>query len=202
MGASDEQSKVSRGQVPLSQLLDGVLANLDLKSRFREHLAVIGWPQIVGRVVAAHARAEAVRDGVLLVATDTPAWAQELHMRRKDLLGQVVAHVGEGVIRDLHFRSGLRPRKGKRVQPRTRPAEIKLSGRQERQIKESAALIEDAALQARAERAFLSLARLGQWRKQNGWRRCARCGNWQRVGRRWCASCIHGRGRRRRKWGR
>ena len=202
MGASDEQRKAPRGEAPLSELLDGVLANLDLKSRFREHLAVIGWPQIVGRVVAAHARAEAVRDGVLLVATDTPAWAQELHMRRKDLLGQVVAHVGEGAIRDIHFRSGLRSRKEKRARSRLRPAELKLSGRQERQIKESAAQIEDPDLQARAERAFSSLARLAQWRKRTGWRRCARCGNWQRVGRRWCASCTHGQGRRRRKWGR
>ncbi len=188
-----------RGEASLRELLEGVLANLELRTRFREHLALMAWPEIAGRVVAAHSQAEAVRDGVLIVSADTPAWAQELQMRQRELLELLAGRVGPRVIREIHFRSGLR-REGRRARaPRLRPREIKLSGRQERRIGEAAGKIPDDELRARAERAFASLARMGEWRKRTGWRRCRRCGQWQRVGRRWCSSCSHSGRRRRRR---
>lgn len=193
-----EPGPTRRGQASLGRLLEGVLAHLDLGSRLQERLALAAWAEVVGQVVAAHTRAEAVRDGVLLVAADTPAWAQELAIRRQELLAKLARHVGEGAIRDLHFRSGSlqRARGERRREPR--PADITLSGRQLRQAMEAAQAIEDPALRARAERAFLALTRIGQWRRETGWRRCQRCGRWQRAGRRWCASCTHGVPRRRR----
>jgi predicted nucleic acid-binding Zn ribbon protein len=193
-----------RGEAHLGQLLEGVLANLDLRGRFREHLAVMGWPQIVGRVVAAHSEAEGVRDGVLMVATDTAAWAQELQMRQRELLALVARQVGAGVIREIHFRSGRRRKrrveesKSRRVE-QARPGELRLGGRQQKQIAEAAAKIEDEGLRERAERALAALARMTEWRRQAGWRQCQRCGRWQRVGRRWCATCSRGGGRRRRR---
>jgi predicted nucleic acid-binding Zn ribbon protein len=184
-----------RGEAPLRRVLDGVLDNLGAGTRFREHLALMAWERVAGRVVASHSRAEAARDGVLIVATDTPAWAQELGMRRKDLLDRLASEVGDGVIRDIHFRSGLR--RARRAAPRRpRPAEMKLSGRQERRAVQAAAVIEDEDLRARAERAFAALARMREWRRRTGWHRCRRCGRWQRVGRWWCASCRRAGGRR------
>jgi predicted nucleic acid-binding Zn ribbon protein len=187
-----------RGQSSLGGLLEGVLANLDLRTRFREHLALLAWPQVAGRVVSSHAQAEAVRDGVLIVAADTAAWAQELQMRQKELVDLLAAQVGPGVIREVHFRSGRRRGRREPVE-RLRPREVKLSSRQERQIKEAAQKIGEAELEQKAERAFAALARMAEWRKRTGWRRCRRCGQWQRVGKRWCSSCSRsGRGRRRR----
>ncbi len=197
-GSSEEKGK-ARDLSPVGRLLEGVLANMDLRSRFREHLAVMAWPQIVGEVIGSHTRAETVRDGVLIVATDTSAWAQELHMRRHDLLARMAEQVGAGLIREIHFRSGTVARERGRRAAAPRPLDMKLSPRQEKELMEAAAQIEDPALRARAERAFIAAARIGEWRKRTGWRRCARCGQWQRVGRRWCASCTHSSGRRRRK---
>lgn len=187
------------GEASLGQLLEGVLANLDVRTRFREHLALLAWPQIAGRLVASHSQAEAVRDGVLIVATDTPAWAQELQMRQRELLGLLATQVGAGIIKEIHFRSGKVRRTRTERARRLRPAELQLSARQEREVSEAAAKIEDAMLRARAEKAFSSLMRMAEWRKQTGWRRCRRCGHWQRVGRRWCSSCSHA-GRRRKRW--
>jgi predicted nucleic acid-binding Zn ribbon protein len=188
-----------RGEAHVGQLLEGVLANLDLRTRFREHLAVMAWPQIVGRVVAEHSEAEVVRDGVLMVATDTAAWAQELQMRQRELLALVARQVGAGVIREIHFRSGRRRTSGPAARRGPRVAEMKLSGRQQKQIAEAAAKIEDEGLRERAERAFVALARMTEWRRQAGWRRCLRCGRWQRVGRRWCSTCTGGGGKRRKR---
>ncbi len=194
-----------RGRAHLGLLLDGVLANLDLRTRFREHMAVMGWAELAGKVVAAHSEAETVRDGVLIVAADTPVWAQELQMRQRELLGLIEKQIGPGVIRDIHFRSGRRRSLARRLlgaaapaAQRQRPADIKLGGRQQKQIAEAAAKIEDHELRERAERAFGSLARMAEWRKQDGWRQCRRCGRWQRVGRHWCSTCSHAGGRRKR----
>lgn len=185
-----------RGEASLDRLIEGVLADLDLRTRFREQLAIASWPQIVGQVVAEHSRADAVRDGVLIVATDTSAWANELQMRQRELLDLVARRIGSGVIREIHFRTGLRRRGRRSPAPGPLPSEIRLSRRQERHIGEAAAKIEDDDLRGRAERAFASLARVSEWRKRAGWRRCRRCGRWQRVGRRWCSSCTYS-GRRR-----
>jgi predicted nucleic acid-binding Zn ribbon protein len=199
MDGSSEKKATARDLSSVGRLLEGVLANMDLQSRFREHLAVMAWPQIVGAVIGAHTRAETVRDGVLIVATDTAAWAQELHMRRRDLVARVAQQVGPGLIREIHFRSGSVARQGRGDSRLPRPLDMKLSARHEKQIADAAAPIEDPALRARAERAFIAAARIAEWRKRTGWRRCARCGQWQRVGRRWCASCTYSAGRRRRR---
>jgi len=191
-----------RGAAGLGEVLEAVLANLDLRTRFREHLAVLAWPDIVGRVVAAHTLPETVRDGVLIVATDTAAWAQELQMRQRELLELVSRRIGPAVIREIHFRPGRtrgKPRR-KEVRPAPRPVEMKLSAREEREIAEAAARVQDGELREKVERALHSLVRLSHWRKEQGWRRCRRCGQWQRVGRRWCASCSYG-GKRRRQRG-
>jgi len=202
--SSSEARDKPQQVVPLARLLEVVLANMDMRTRFREHLALLAWPQIAGKLVSAHARAEVVRDGVLLVATDTSAWAQELHLRRHELLARVAEQIGEGVIRDIHFHTGGRGRGRRQAAHRPRPVEMKLSGRQEKQIAEAAARIEEPALRAQAERAFAAAARIAEWRRETGWRRCARCGGWQRAGRRWCASCTYSgrrRGTRWRSWG-
>jgi len=199
MDGSSDEKRQTRDLSPMGRLLEGVLANMDLRSRLREHLAVMAWPQIAGEVIGSHTRAETVRDGVLIVATDTSAWAQELHMRRHDLLARVAEEVGAGLIREIHFRSGtIAPKRGRRAAD-PRPLDIELSPRQVQDLMQAAAHIEDPALRGRAERAFVAAARIGEWRRQTGWRRCARCGQWQRVGRRWCASCTHSSDRRKRR---
>jgi len=198
MENSSDATPRGRGQAPIGLLLEAVLANLDLRSRLRERLALLAWPDIAGQVVSSHARAEAVRDGVLLLAADSPAWAQELQMRRQDLLARIAQHLGPGVIRDLHFRSGPAARARRKAPRLPRPADIKLSGRQHKQIAAAAARIDDPALRARVERAFTALMRMSLWRKETGWRQCGRCGQWQRVGRRWCSSCAHSARPRRR----
>ncbi|MFB3880821.1 MAG: DciA family protein [Armatimonadota bacterium] len=190
----------ARGQAHVGVLLEGVLANMDARARFRELQAVLAWPQLVGELVAAHSEVETARDGVLIVAADTPVWAHELQMRERELLGLIAKHIGQGVIREIHFRSGRKRRRGAApARKRPRPSETRLSGRQERQIQDAAAKIEDEALRQRASRAFAALARMAEWRRQTGWRKCQRCGRWQRVGRRWCATCTRGSARRRKR---
>ncbi len=194
MGGSSRR-RTTGGTAPLQHLLEGTLAGLDMGAQVKEQAALRAWEQIAGRVVGAHARAEAMRDGVLVVATDTPAWAQELHMRQSELLSRLRPLLGDGAIKEIRFRSGLRKQREKAPAGEETPAGEPLSGRRLGELRKAAAGIDDSALRQRVEHAFASLARIAEWRRRRGWRQCARCGQWQRTGKRWCASCTYGRGR-------
>jgi predicted nucleic acid-binding Zn ribbon protein len=48
-----------------------------------------GWEQVVGPDVAAHAQPRSLRDGVLVIAVDQPAWASQLRFLGGDLLARI-----------------------------------------------------------------------------------------------------------------
>jgi predicted nucleic acid-binding Zn ribbon protein len=62
------------------------------------------WAQVVGPSVAAHARPVTLRDGVLVVAVDQPAWATQINYLRADLLRRLEDAAGPGVVREVEVR--------------------------------------------------------------------------------------------------
>lgn len=69
-----------------------------------------GWAEIVGEQVAAHTTPTSLRDGVLLVDVDDPAWASQLTFMEADLLGRLEQHLGEASVREIRHRVRPRPR--------------------------------------------------------------------------------------------
>lgn len=61
------------------------------------------WPEACGEAIARCAEPVAERDGLVTVACDTGAWAQELELMQDQLLPRLGALVGEGRIRGLRF---------------------------------------------------------------------------------------------------
>jgi predicted nucleic acid-binding Zn ribbon protein len=59
------------------------------------------WEELVGVDVAAHAKPRTLRDGILTVAVDHPAWASSLRLLSADLLRRIAAAAGEGVVTEL-----------------------------------------------------------------------------------------------------
>jgi len=62
------------------------------------------WDDVVGPAVAAHARPLSLRDGVLAVAVDNPAWATQLRLLGNDLLTRLSEAAGAGVVTALDVR--------------------------------------------------------------------------------------------------
>lgn len=62
---------------------------------------VAAWPDLVGDAVAAHSEIRSVRDGVIEVVVDSPAWAAEFRYLEADLVARVSRLVGEGVVRSV-----------------------------------------------------------------------------------------------------
>lgn len=57
-----------------------------LSKRIHEAQALGFWEKAVGPVIAKHARAIRVENGVLWVEVDHPAWKSELHHRKQQVL--------------------------------------------------------------------------------------------------------------------
>jgi len=73
------------------------------------------WEGIVGAEIAAHTRPRSLRDGVLVVVVDQPAWASQLRFLTADLLRRLELAVGPGQVREIQLRvvSEARSRSGK-----------------------------------------------------------------------------------------
>ena len=50
------------------------------------------WPALVGDVIGAHSRPRSLRDGVLTIVVDSPAWATQLRYLEADLVASVAGH--------------------------------------------------------------------------------------------------------------
>ncbi len=63
---------------------------------------VIGrWREVVGEEIADHCTPESFEGGVLLVRTDSTAWAANLRVLTSQLLRRLADDVGEGVVREV-----------------------------------------------------------------------------------------------------
>ena len=91
------------GARPLGGVLAGLVDRLGLKGHIDECRAVEQWPAAAGPRVAARTAAVAVRDGTLLVAVPSGAWARELAFLKPVLLDAVNRLVGRAVITDIRF---------------------------------------------------------------------------------------------------
>jgi predicted nucleic acid-binding Zn ribbon protein len=75
------------------------------------------WEGVVGPNVAAHAHPLTLRDGVLIVGVDQPAWATELNHLKADLLRRIGEVTGSAEVTEVRVRvSG--PRSGQSVRNR------------------------------------------------------------------------------------
>jgi predicted nucleic acid-binding Zn ribbon protein len=67
-------------------------------------VAVFGrWSDLVGPVVAAHARPRALTGGTLVVEVDEPGWATQLRFLEGDLLGRI-GEVAPGEVQRIEVR--------------------------------------------------------------------------------------------------
>ena len=93
----------SENFVPVGQILARVMKGLGLEDKLRERELIENWPNIVGPEIARFSQALRVRGGVLYLKVDSPAWGQELHFLKPQLLERVNESCGPGLIKDIRL---------------------------------------------------------------------------------------------------
>ena|SRR5579862_753556 len=99
----------STGQMAASanQLVPAVMKKLGLEERLQQSQVFFLWATIVGSDIARHAQPVSLRNGLLVVGCDHPAWLQEITRYSKPLiLKKVQERFGKKVVRDISFRVG------------------------------------------------------------------------------------------------
>jgi predicted nucleic acid-binding Zn ribbon protein len=62
------------------------------------------WADLVGPEIAAHAEPGSLRDGVLTVVVDQPAWAAQLRYLGSDLVAKIAEFAGSSEVSKVEFR--------------------------------------------------------------------------------------------------
>lgn len=88
----------------LGEALEGVIAERGWTTEVNVHLLLGRWPDLVGPAVAGHSRPESYDRGIVVVRTDSTAWASQLRLMAPQLLATLNASLGEGTIRRLDIR--------------------------------------------------------------------------------------------------
>jgi predicted nucleic acid-binding Zn ribbon protein len=103
---------------PLSASLDRLAASLGAPAPGVLTAVFARWEGIVGPHVAGHARPLTLRDGVLVIGVDQPAWATELTHLKADLLRRIGEATGSPEVTEVRVRvSGPTPRRSGRGRP-------------------------------------------------------------------------------------
>ena len=67
------------------------------------------WAEIVGADIAEHCRPERLAEGELVLIAESTAWATQLRLLSRQLLGRIAAEVGPGVVTKLKVRGPTAP---------------------------------------------------------------------------------------------
>jgi predicted nucleic acid-binding Zn ribbon protein len=96
------------GQVPeprrVGESLDRVAGSLGVPRASTLSAVFASWAEMVGESVAQHSRPRSLRDGVLVVAVDEPAWATQLRWLEVDLLARLESAMGPGQVTRIEVR--------------------------------------------------------------------------------------------------
>ncbi|MHA6797766.1 DUF721 domain-containing protein [Bounagaea algeriensis] len=68
-----------------------------------------GWAGLVGADVAAHTQPVSLQDGVLTVRAESTAWATQLRLLQRQLLGRIADGVGQDVVRKIRVQGPAAP---------------------------------------------------------------------------------------------
>ncbi|HYO61831.1 MAG TPA: DUF721 domain-containing protein [Actinomycetota bacterium] len=98
--------------VRLKDLLPGATGRLGIPSPEATGRVWSAWKEIVGPAVAAHAEPTSLREGVLRVRADSPAWATEIGYLADDIRSRANAVTGRALVSEVRVWTGPRPAAG------------------------------------------------------------------------------------------
>ena len=85
----------------LKSALNTALKQEHLDRAIRQNKALFIWENIVGKAVAKNCTPEEVKHGILIVRALTPAWRNEIAIKKKEILEKLNSKLGKKTIKDM-----------------------------------------------------------------------------------------------------
>jgi predicted nucleic acid-binding Zn ribbon protein len=108
MKSNSPTARSRKRPAAISGVLDKVVGSLGLSRNYNGWRVVSQWPQIVGKPIAAKARAIRFSEGRLYVAVQEDAWRQELAMQIGEILRTIHSHPFGRVVKQVRLVMGER----------------------------------------------------------------------------------------------
>lgn len=146
----------------LREVLEIWLANhrpIGYRVKSAEVLTV--WSRLSDQYVTAHSDAASIKDGVLLVKTDSPALANELSLREDELKALINGELGAPIVKRIIFRSGFVQKRTESEQTEQR-RERKLSMETVNRVERIVGSVKQQELREVLKKLFLSSAKRGK----------------------------------------
>jgi predicted nucleic acid-binding Zn ribbon protein len=118
----DPHASLPNGVRPLKTSLNEMSNRLGLAPPDLLRQVFAGWSELVGEPLASHVVPTGLRDGVLRLRADEPAWAAQVGYLGTSLVDRINERVGEGAVRELAVSvRGTRTPRGGAGSGRARP---------------------------------------------------------------------------------
>ena len=91
----------TRKSTILGDALRSLVDELGISQRIKEYDVVHVWAEVVGPHIASVADVKSIRNGVLVVVVSSPAWRQELLLRKKEIIASINAKLQRTTVRDI-----------------------------------------------------------------------------------------------------
>jgi predicted nucleic acid-binding Zn ribbon protein len=182
----------------LAPALEEYLARTEGRTRVKERLAALVWPECVGDFYAERTEVTRVHRGIMYVCCNSPALAHQLSLDAGEVVRRINAELDGAYVREIRPATTRRGRSAAsqelgapapRRPTREELASITLSGEQLEIIEAEAALIADDDLRERFRRAAISDRRARKWREAHGYADCPECGWSMPPAARQCSMC-------------
>ena len=89
---------------PLGEILTSVIASMGMDSRLAQGQIVAAWEDILSEQMKSVIESSWMSKDKLFVRVTSPAWRQELHLRRKEWCDRLNAEMGRDAVSEVIFR--------------------------------------------------------------------------------------------------
>ena len=142
-------------------LVDKLLHGLGLDERLHQYKALIVWNDVVGPQIAARTRPIRIRDNILEVNVDQPAWMQQLQLMKPKILARLNAELGKTTIKDLYLKHGkVNVHPDKPVEPPPAWRMVQLDSNEKQQVQDLLSAVQDTELKDEMEKFLQKQMRL------------------------------------------
>ncbi len=110
----DRHASLPSGVRPVGASLGELSTRFGLAAPATLHQVFDGWAALVGEPLASHVRPTTLRDGLLRLVADEPAWATQVKYLGQELVDRINERLGEQLVRELVVSvRGIRRRQGR-----------------------------------------------------------------------------------------
>lgn len=163
----------------ISRELFRLLANSGIAKKYYDQLAIKAWDKVVGQEIADHCRPKEVKGSVMFVVCAHAIWAQELSMRKKNIIDEIKNIVGKSYIKEIKFTTGELPQvqdNQNGISSAFKETLPELNQEELTWVRSQLNEIEDDQLKYKLENIMIYDLRKKKQQKREGYRECSRCG--------------------------